>query len=155
MWVQQSWLLGSRSWASVVGLHRLSCSMARGIFPDQGSNLCLLHWQTDYLSLNHPGSPELFYFYQKWLPLSEHTEIIGCLCSVVSSETALSWETAWPISRKVPVLASVGSVAALTENLGWEWRVGDQGVKIKVGSEDIRGRLELVQRWCGMKEALH
>ena len=73
----------------------------------------------------------------------------------MSSETALSWETAWQISRKVPVLASVGSVAALTENLGWEWRVGDQGVKIKVGSEDIRGRLELVQRWCGMKEALH
>ena len=124
MWVQQSWLLGSRAWASVVGLRRLSCSMARGIFPDQGSNLCLLHWQMDRLSLNHPGSPELFYFYQKWLLLSEHTELIGCLCSVVSSETALSWETAWPISRKVPVLASVGSVAVLTENLGWEWRLG-------------------------------
>ena len=24
---------------------RLSCSAVCGIFPDQGSNLCLLHWQ--------------------------------------------------------------------------------------------------------------
>ena len=27
--------------------HRLSCSMECGIFPDQGSNLCPLHWQAD------------------------------------------------------------------------------------------------------------
>ena len=27
--------------------HGLSCSTARGIFPDQGSNLCPLHWQAD------------------------------------------------------------------------------------------------------------
>ena len=27
--------------------HGLSCSAARGIFPDQGSNLCLLNWQAD------------------------------------------------------------------------------------------------------------
>ena len=29
---------------TVVVAHRLSCSSAWGIFPDQGSNLCLLHW---------------------------------------------------------------------------------------------------------------
>ena len=29
--------------ASVLGVHRLSCSVARGIFPDQRSNLCPLH----------------------------------------------------------------------------------------------------------------
>ena len=28
-----------------------------GIFPTQGSNLHLLHWQVDSLPLNHPGSP--------------------------------------------------------------------------------------------------
>ena len=28
-----------------------------GIFPTQGLNLCLLHWQTDSLPLNHQGSP--------------------------------------------------------------------------------------------------
>ena len=29
-----------------------SCSAACGIFPDQGSNLCLLHWWADSLPLN-------------------------------------------------------------------------------------------------------
>ena len=28
-----------------------------GIFPDQGLNLCLLHWQADSLPLSHQGSP--------------------------------------------------------------------------------------------------
>ena len=27
------------------------------LFPDQGSNLCLLHWQADSLPLSHQGSP--------------------------------------------------------------------------------------------------
>ena len=31
--------------------------MACRIFPDQGSNPCLLHWQVDSLSLSHQGSP--------------------------------------------------------------------------------------------------
>ena len=33
-----------------------SCSIARGIFPDQGLNLCLLHWQVDSLPLSHQES---------------------------------------------------------------------------------------------------
>ena len=33
--------------ASVDVAHRISCSAACGIFPDQGSNLCPLHWQAD------------------------------------------------------------------------------------------------------------
>ena len=37
--------LGAR--ASVVVAHGLSCSVACGIFPDQGSNTCSLHWQAD------------------------------------------------------------------------------------------------------------
>ena len=35
------------AWASVVVVLGLSCSKACGIFPDPGSNLHLLHWQTD------------------------------------------------------------------------------------------------------------
>ena len=35
------------AWASVVVVHGLSCPEARGIFADQGSNLCPLHWQAD------------------------------------------------------------------------------------------------------------
>ena len=33
--------------ASVVVAHGFSCSAACGIFPDQGSNPCPLHWQAD------------------------------------------------------------------------------------------------------------
>ena len=43
---------------SEVVAHAFSCSMACRIFPDQGSNLCLLHWQVvDSLPLSHQGSP--------------------------------------------------------------------------------------------------
>ena len=40
-------------WASVVVAHRLSCPEAHGIFPDQGSNPCSLHWQADSQPLDH------------------------------------------------------------------------------------------------------
>ena len=36
--------------------HGLSCSVAYGIFQDQGLNLSLLHWWVDSLSLSHPGN---------------------------------------------------------------------------------------------------
>ena len=36
---------GLQSAGSVVAAHGLSCSVACGIFPDQGSNPCPLHWQ--------------------------------------------------------------------------------------------------------------
>ena len=39
-------------------VHRLSCSVARGIYPDQGLNLHLLHWREDSLPLSHQGSPQ-------------------------------------------------------------------------------------------------
>ena len=38
---------GSRRSGSVVVAHGLSCSAACGIFPDQGTNPCPLHWQAD------------------------------------------------------------------------------------------------------------
>ena len=41
----RAWALGAR--ASVVVAHGLSFFAARGIFPDQGSNLRPLHWQVD------------------------------------------------------------------------------------------------------------
>ena len=52
----------SRCAGSVVVAHGLSCSAACGIFPDQGSNLCPLHWQTDSQPLRHQGSPRWLYF---------------------------------------------------------------------------------------------
>ena len=46
--LQQLWILGSRA--------QLNSSVACGIFPDQGPDLCLLHWQVDSLPLSHQGS---------------------------------------------------------------------------------------------------
>ena len=53
---------GSRRAGSVVVVHGPSCSAARGIFPDQGSNPCPLHWQADSQPLRHQGSPEIGLF---------------------------------------------------------------------------------------------
>ena len=54
---------GSRRAGSVVVAHGPSCSAACGIFPDQGSNPCPLHWQADSQPLRHQGSPLLFNFF--------------------------------------------------------------------------------------------
>ena len=48
---------GLQSAGSVVVVHGLSCSVACGIFLDQGSNPCPLHWQVDSYPLRHQGSP--------------------------------------------------------------------------------------------------
>ena len=52
----QLWLQ-ALSTGSVTVVLGLSCLTACGIFPDQGSNPCLLHWQVDSLPLSHQGSP--------------------------------------------------------------------------------------------------
>ena len=44
---------GSRHAGSVIVANGPSCSAACGIFPDQGSNLCPLHWQADSQPLHH------------------------------------------------------------------------------------------------------
>ena len=48
---------GSGRAGSVVVAHGPSCSAACGIFRDQGSNPCPLHWQADPQPLRHQGSP--------------------------------------------------------------------------------------------------
>ena len=48
---------GLQGTGSIVVAHRLSSSTARGIFLDQGLNLCFLHWQVDSLPLSYQGSP--------------------------------------------------------------------------------------------------
>ena len=42
---------GLSSCGSVVVVHGLSCSVACGIFADQGSNPCPLHWQVEFFFL--------------------------------------------------------------------------------------------------------
>ena len=53
------WSTGSRRAGSVIVAHGPSCSAACGIFPDQGSNPCPLHWQADSQPLRHQGSPDI------------------------------------------------------------------------------------------------
>ena len=54
-----SFVAEHRLWSpgSVVAAHRLRSSMACGIFPDQGSNPCPLHWQGDSYPPDHWRSP--------------------------------------------------------------------------------------------------
>ena len=52
---------GSRCAGSVTVAHGPSCSAACGIFPDQGSNPCPLHWQADSQPLHHQGSPKILF----------------------------------------------------------------------------------------------
>ena len=56
---------GLWSAGSVVVVHGLSCSAACGLFPDQSSNPCPLHWQADSQPLRHQGSPSnpIFFFF--------------------------------------------------------------------------------------------
>ena len=53
---------GLKSLGSVVVTSGLSCSRACGIFQNQGSNPCPLHWQLDSYPLDHQGSPRIIYF---------------------------------------------------------------------------------------------
>ena len=58
----EQWLLllhstGFRHTGLVAVVCGLSCPMACGIFPDQESNPCALHYQADFYTLCHQGSP--------------------------------------------------------------------------------------------------
>ena len=46
----------------------LSCSSAHGIFPDQGLNPRLLHWQADSLPLSHLGCSQVRISHKKTFP---------------------------------------------------------------------------------------
>ena len=59
---------GSRCAGSVIVAHGLSCSAACGIFPDQGSNPCALHWQADSQPLHHQRSPREFFCHYLFKP---------------------------------------------------------------------------------------
>ena len=52
---------GSRRAGSAIVAHRPSRSAACGIFPDQGSNPCALHWQADSQPMRHQGSPQFIF----------------------------------------------------------------------------------------------
>ena len=65
---------GSRRAGSVTVAHGPSCSAARGIFPDQGSNPCPLHQQADSQPLRHQGSPKMVYYFRTIVHISFLTQ---------------------------------------------------------------------------------
>ena len=53
---------GLQSTGSIIVAHRIRCSWACEIFPDQGSSPSLLRWQEDSLPLSHQESLESYLF---------------------------------------------------------------------------------------------
>ena len=66
-WPLSLWSTSSRCAGSVVVVHGPSCSAACGIFPDQGSNPCPLHWQADSQPLCHQWSPVEYFYHERVL----------------------------------------------------------------------------------------
>ena len=63
----REWALG-RLWSIIVA-HGISCPVACGIFPDQGLNLCTLHWQVDSQPLDHQRSPYMCVYIYPFITL--------------------------------------------------------------------------------------
>ena len=60
--LQQLWRVGpvvaaDGLWSTCTIAVILSCSAACGVFPDQGPNPGLTHWEVDSLALSRGGSP--------------------------------------------------------------------------------------------------
>ena len=82
---------GSRRAVSVVVAHGPSCSAACGIFPDQGSNPCLLHWQADSQPLHHQGSPRVcFLFSCKFCLFLKRRALSFCILTLYQATERLS-----------------------------------------------------------------
>ena len=83
---------------SVVAHKGLSCSVACGIFPDQGSNPCPLRWQAHSYPLHHQGSPNcsLMCFLIYYLPCHSGKGQVnqngGNSCPQMDQLDFLSWD---------------------------------------------------------------
>ena len=76
------------NWALTRGLR---CSVACGIFLDQGLNPCLLHWQADSLPLSHQGSWSSRF---SWIP-GWHLSHIPFCTSLSLTEVSVLWAGVW------------------------------------------------------------
>ena len=91
---------GSRRTGLAIVAHGPSRSAACGIFPDQGSNPCPLHWQADSQPLRHQGSPCFFYFNLCSLLLFVTTVAKRMLSIAIGIHNGLPWGTL-PLCLKV------------------------------------------------------
>ena len=90
---------GSRHAGSVVVAHGPSRSAACGIFPDQVSNPCPLHWQADSQPLRHQGSSPFFldpHGSQGSMCLSEPSQsTLSCFRYLSSGNACSSVDSGW------------------------------------------------------------
>ena len=66
-------------------VHKLSCSLASGIFLDQGLNPCPLHWQEDSYPLHHQEGPLTVVLICILLMLSDIEHLFRCLFAILIS----------------------------------------------------------------------
>ena len=101
---------GSRCTGSVVVAHGPSCSAACGIFPDQGSNPCPLHWQADSQPLRRQGSPMLrllkvnfqILYSKKLTECQEALLEVRAECLRKATELGLTGVAAWKLTMRHP-----------------------------------------------------
>ena len=71
--------------------HGLSCSAACGIFPDQGSNPCPLHWQADSQPLCQPGKPQDEFLRLKRSEMGKRLRLLVVGGDVIHSSVGFSY----------------------------------------------------------------
>ena len=113
------------STGSIAVVHRFSCSEACGIFPDQGLNVYVLHWQVDSLPLSPQGKLLLFkkyYFSPHWSSYKTHCQTAD-ISFLISSNFRASQVVL--VVKNPP--ASAGRWKRQFWSLGWEGLL-DQGM---------------------------
>ena len=86
------------SWVSIAVAHRLSCSVARGMFLDQRLNPRPLRWQADSYPLHHQGSPVVFSVMMK--PEFCKPHLCFASNSVISCQWRYQRKTGEPVGDK-------------------------------------------------------
>lgn len=118
----------------------LRCSVACGIFPVQGSNPCLPHWQANSLRLSSPGKPSLAQSFVKiclcYLAVSFSGVVVadGLLqASVLQWDADLeALEGRWPGWRKVGSEGR-GEVTGVEEEMEARGGYGEKGTQAETG----------------------
>ena len=85
----------SQSVGSVAVVHGLNCSEAGGIFPDQGPNPCLLHWQVDSLPMSHQGFNFLFHLAHGEDRVPKRRAVLANVTQPRSWASQLLWNCMW------------------------------------------------------------
>ena len=90
--------------------------LLQGIFPAQGSKLCLLLWQADYLPLSQLGSPKNY--------VNEHKILIKFSKAILTLSLTFYWNITY-IKKKAQIMAQLsGSKGQLHPPTGNQWDKG-------------------------------